>query len=338
MIAKAGLFDFNRLNSFCGTQIGSDVTAEQLAGFIECGRVTVEHLIECGNLQGSADADPYSERLRNLAKEQATGKWFEKEISKPILHSHYGILSPEDAALIKPMRNYPNQFAIVNTGGRAVIMDLKQRDLTKAIMTESDFELLYRNEWVEVVGEDGRVNNVYPAKQFLSKPPKNTRVYRGGFVFKPSGTVAADECNLYPGMLIKPDSSGSYSMLHELIKDVWAQGDETITEYVLEWFMHIFKYPGQKVGTSIAIRGGYGDGKTIVPEKLMSRILGTLLLLVPNQRMILGDFNEAMLGKLLIVCEEAAFAGDKAAFDKMLWCWGRRTLGEWCPGGGSEPK
>ena len=158
---------------------------------------------------------------------------------------------------------------------------------------------------------------VYPAKQFLSKPPKDTRVYRGGFVFKPSGTVAADECNLYRGMLIKPDPSGSCSMLHELIKDVWAQGDETITEWVLEWFMHIFKYPGQKVGTSIAIRGGYGDGKTIVPEKLMSRILGDMLLLVTNHRMILGDFNEAMLGKLLIVCEEAAFAGDKAAFDRM---------------------
>ena len=35
MIAKPGLFDFGRLNSLCGTQIEPDVTAEQLAGFIE---------------------------------------------------------------------------------------------------------------------------------------------------------------------------------------------------------------------------------------------------------------------------------------------------------------
>ena len=33
--------------------------------------------------------------------------------------------------------------------------------------------------------------------------------------------------------------------------------------------------------------------------------------------MILGDFNEAMLGKLLTVFEEAAFAGNKADFDRM---------------------
>ena len=52
-------------------------------------------------------------------------------------------------------------------------------------------------------------------------------------------------------------------------------------------------------------------------SKLMSTILGDMLLRVTNHRMILGDFNEAMLGKLLTVFEEAAFAGDKAAFDKM---------------------
>ena len=207
-----------------------------------------------------------------------------RETSSPILRSRYGVLSTEDTALIKPMRDYVRDFAILNTGGKAVIMDLKQPDLSKAIMAESDFELLHRNEWVEVASEDGRVNTMFPAKQFLSKPPKDTRVYRGGFVFKPSGTVAADEYNLYRGMLIEPDPSGSCSMFHELIKDVWAQGDETITEWVLEWLMHIIAHPGHKVGTSIAIRGGYGDGKSIVFEKLLSPILGDMLLRVTNHQ------------------------------------------------------
>ncbi len=68
MIAKPGLFDFARLNSLCGTQIEPDVTAQQLAGFIECGRVTVAHLIECGALQTSDEADPYPQKLKNLAQ------------------------------------------------------------------------------------------------------------------------------------------------------------------------------------------------------------------------------------------------------------------------------
>ena len=325
MIAKPGLFDFARLNSLCGTQIEPDVTAEQLAGFIECRQVTVADLVACGTPQGSDEADAYTQKLKNVANEQAAGKllkrqvddelrfiakefdvrWksietdfkrFQKETSSPILHSHFGILSAEDAALIKPLRNYVRDFAILNTGGKAVIMNLKQPDLSKAIMAESDFELLHRNEWIEVVREEGHFNTILPAKQFITKPPKNTRVYRGGFVFKPSGTVAADQYNLYRGMLIEPDPSGSCSMFHELIKDVWAHGEETTADWVLEWLMHIVAYPGHKVGTSLAIRGGYGEGKTIVPD-LMSTILGDLLLSVTNHRMILGDFNRGHAGQ-----------------------------------------
>ena len=106
-------------------------------------------------------------------------------------------------------------------------------------------------------------------------------------------------------------------MLYDLIREVWAQGDEQIAQWVQEYFMHIVAHPGEKVGTSIAIRGGPGDGKSIICEQLMSRILGDMLLRVANQRIILGDFNESLTGKLLTVLEEAAFAGDKAAFDRM---------------------
>jgi len=196
-------------------------------------------------------------------------------------------------------------------------MALQQRDISKAIMPRDDFEFLHRNEWFEVVREDGSKTTIFPAKRFVAKPPKNAQVYRGGFVFKPSGTVAADEYNLYRGMLIEPDSSGDCSMLYDLIREVWARGDEQIAQWVIEWLMHIVAFPGQKVGTSIAIRGDPGDGKSIVCEQLMSQILGDMLLRVANQKMILGDFNEALIGKLLTVLEEAAFAGDKATFDKM---------------------
>jgi hypothetical protein len=118
-------------------------------------------------------------------------------------------------------------------------------------------------------------------------------------------------------MLVEPDQSGSCSLLYDLIREVWANGDEDTAEWVKEYFQHIIRYPGEKVRTSIAIRGGYGDGKSIIAEKLMTTILGDMLLRVANHRMILGDFNESLIGKLLTVLEEAAFAGDKSAFDKM---------------------
>ena len=42
-----------------------------------------------------------------------------------------------------------------------------------------------------------------------------------------------------------------------------------------------------------------------------------MVLRVANHRMIVGDFNEAAIAKLAIVLEEAAFAGDKAGFDRL---------------------
>jgi hypothetical protein len=48
----------------------------------------------------------------------------------------------------------------------------------------------------------------------------------------------------------------------------------------MEWLMHIVAYPGDKVGTSLAIRGVPGHGESIVFEKLLSIILGDMLLCV----------------------------------------------------------
>src|SRR5207253_1984018 len=101
---------------------------------------------------------------------------------------------------------------------------------------------------------------------------KGSQFYRGGLVFKPSGTVAADEYNLFRGMLVVPDASGSCSLFYDLIREVWTR-EEDAELWVTEQFMHMIRFPGEKVRTSMAIRGGYGDGKSIIAEKLMSIIL-----------------------------------------------------------------
>lgn len=55
----------------------------------------------------------------------------------------------------------------------------------------------------------------------------------------------------------------------------------------------------------------------VADSKCLSTILGDMLLRVANHRVVLGDYNEAMMGKLVTVLEEATFVGDRANFDKM---------------------
>ena len=343
IVGAPGLFDFEALSSLCSIQISDDITAPQLAEFIEAGCITLARLIQCWK-EPQRGNSAYECRLNELiAAEQAGAlrrdidlriaairREFEvkqKAIDadlKTLRHgaenntveTALGALSADDTAFIVPFRNYTEDFAIINSGGKAMILKLDQHDLSKAMMTASDFEMLYRKDWVDIVGPDGHKRTVYPPKQFIAKPPKNARVYHDGFVFKPCGTVKATEYNLFRGMLIAPDPSGSCSLFHDLIKEVWAQGNPDIYEWVIEYLFHIIARPGERIGTSIAIRGDYGDGKSIVFKRLQT-ILGDMLLTVANQNLILGEYNEALLGKLVTVLEEAAFAKDKQAFDRL---------------------
>ena len=189
VVAQPGLFDFSLLNELCGTQISPDITAEQLVEFVEAGRITVDQLVRCTSRGQTTGSDgPYEMKLRALAKERAAGrilghafdkalaalaaefggkiktieadlKKFEREAEQPIP----GLLSPEETALIPTLRDYVRDFAIVNTGGKGMIMSLRQPELSKAIMPRDDFEFLHRNEWIETITEDGKVTTIHPA-------------------------------------------------------------------------------------------------------------------------------------------------------------------------------
>lgn len=344
MIARPGLLDFAKLSEVSGKQIASDVSAKQLAAFIEDGHVTVEHLTECVICEPSESAeepsDPYQGALNALAWRKLREKMLDTAINReldvlvakfsrklkdvkldfartcesvPDPSASPGFLSAEESDLVRPFRDLADQFAFLGQGGNGYILDMLQPDVSKAVMSTEGFELLHRDQWF--IGADGQV--VYPAKCYLAKPPHSAQFYRGGLVFEPSATVGADQYNLYRGLLIEPDASGSCDLFKELLRDVWAHGDQIIYEWVLEWFMHIIAFPGEKVSTSIAIRGDYADGKSFPTERAMSAILGDMLMRVADQNAVLGDFNEALIGKLMIVLEEAAFAGDKAAFDRL---------------------
>ena len=80
VLAKPGLFDLDRLNELCGTQIAPDITAEQLAGFVNLGQITVAQLLDCIRQQPASEgADLYSTKLKALAAETMADKLSSRE-------------------------------------------------------------------------------------------------------------------------------------------------------------------------------------------------------------------------------------------------------------------
>ena len=184
--------------------------------------------------------------------------------------------------------HYRDKWAVVNAGGKVLFFNTKETDLSRAL-------------WAE---------------QFAKRPPKGTKFYPNGFRFKPGGNADPETFNLFRGLHVGPCPSGSCELFRELIFDVWASGNAELGEWLWEYLLHMVARPGERVRTCIAVRGSQGAGKSIVFE-MMRRIFDDMLLVIDNQHMVLGAFNESLVGKLAVVLEEAAFAGDRGAFQKM---------------------
>ena len=221
----------------------------------------------------------------------------------------------DDAAdPVAEVAKYASSWAFINAGGKTLLLNTEERDLSKALLAEADFARLHRYDYA--TGSNGQDGTVYYAKEFLKRPPRQTKFYKNGFCFKPGGDADPGTFNLYRGLNVTASPSGSCELFRELIFDVWARRDQDLGAWLWEYFLHLVAHPGERIRTSIAIRGSQGAGKSIVFE-MMRRILGDMLLVVDNQNIVLGAFNESLVGKLGVVLEEAAFAGDRGAFQKM---------------------
>lgn len=337
--------DFDRLNALAkpGTQVGPGVSAADLAEHLRRGNFTVADLLSCSGpkiddeltnslralaeaLEGGTISNVgVTEQLKKLkAKHQAGLSDLQKDFKATCAALKQervlaGVLTPSEASSLNARNDYSSLYAIV-LSGRTYVLNLNEPSISRALIAHEDFKKIYKNDFSVINTEKGS-SIIYHAEEWLDLPPEDAQFYTGGLVFKPHAStgqnVRPDQYNLFSGFLIEPDPSGSCDLFHKLIREIWVQGDDALYQWVMEFFMHPLRFPGDKIGTSIAIRGTHGDGKSIVTEQLMAPIYGDTLLRVTNQNMVLGDYNEALSGKLLVALEEAAFAGDKQAFARL---------------------
>ena len=80
--------------------------------------------------------------------------------------------------------------------------------------------------------------------------------------------------------------------------------------YILDWLAHVVQKPHEKPGVALVLRGTEGIGKSLFTG-LISRIVGTgNTIISASGQQVVGRFNGHLMNKLLIIGEEAFFAGD----------------------------
>lgn len=200
---------------------------------------------------------------------------------------------------------YNQNFAVVLVGDKTVVLWEKPDEdnphkVDINFISPSAFGMLFGNRYVQLGRKEEPAPNVWMKSE-------RRRTYQG-VVFKPGRTTKRDY-NLWRGFAYEPDPDGDFSLLVEHIRENVAQGDESLERWIWAWFAQMFQQPGNKVGTSLALRGKQGTGKTVVGQH-MGALFPAHYKLVDDSRYVTGQFNAHQASCLLMHADEAFFAGD----------------------------
>ena len=184
----------------------------------------------------------------------------------------------------------------------------------------TDFKLLSSaafHEWnaehkIKVGTDKNGKPMTMPDTRFWMRHAKRRKYQDIGFF---PGRDMPDYYNLWRGFAVEPRKGDCSKFLAHVYENV-CQGDDALYAWVMAWFADIFQRPAVKCGTSLALRGKQGVGKTKIGE-VMESLLGVHYKLVADPRFVTGRFNSHMISLLMLHADEGFWAGDKKAEGKL---------------------
>lgn len=193
-------------------------------------------------------------------------------------------------------------YVVTPDGAKAAIKPAK--GAPPVFYSEGALERLFRNR--EISYGDGK--KLKPATLFFYDRERETF---DGTCFDPASAGEEHKFNIWTGFAVEP-AKGDWSLLKTHIRDLLCGGDEELFAWFMTWIASPFARPDAKVPSSVAVRGEQGTGKSKLFDWLREA-MGCAALKVSQGKHLVGSFNAHLDGKLLLVCEEAFWAGDKAA-------------------------
>lgn len=176
-------------------------------------------------------------------------------------------------------------------------------------MSSAAFREWYAHTLVPV-GE----NKAEPLGSYWLAHPKHRQAQGFGFWPHPR-TPKPGHVNMYRGFAIKQAHEPrpqDCALFVAHIRRIICNSNPVLFEYVMAWLADLFQNPGGgKPGVALVLRGGRGTGKGTFTGPLLSMIGKMHAMQINNQNRLTGRFNGHLADKLLLVCDEAFWSGDK---------------------------
>lgn len=234
--------------------------------------------------------------------------------------------------------HYPDlraQYGKLVHSSKVEIIDEKRTPETGKLKTLSidHFHNLHGNTVVTVETKKNEVRRVQVTKEWL-KDDTMIRVYND-VTFdpgKPFPRTPQGEYNLWCGFPVKPIklTDEQRKQVEERIvghiKEVWCEGREDLTQWVLMFFADLMQRPWNKPQCAICVMGGQGTGKSIILDLGFKPILKHMYTATSERDQLVGKFNKHAEGKLLWLAEESLFGGAHDAMNKLKDLISRDTI------------
>ena len=151
--------------------------------------------------------------------------------------------------------------------------------------------------------------------EWLGWPQRRT--YRKVVFAPPKLVVPSTDYNLWKGFTLerdedqKPEDRCPRILAH--LHDIVCSGNDDHYRYLLKWYAFAVQYPAERPGVAVVMRGviGSGKGSAVRPfERIFGRHHFVQLDKLDH---LVGRFNTALSGKVIVFADEAMWAGIKGS-------------------------
>ena len=145
-----------------------------------------------------------------------------------------------------------------------------------------------------------------------------------GLVFAPAQEVSNRWYNLWRGFDYTPVASDSaspraaaavQSWVHHCIENI-AQGDKALGRWFIGYMAHLIQKPYDKPLVALVLKGRKGTGKNAALERV-GALFKRNMVVADDDRYLIGNFNSHLEACLMLVLDEASWAGSKRVEGKL---------------------
>lgn len=136
----------------------------------------------------------------------------------------------------------------------------------------------------------------------------NRRFYNG-LELAPNGSRNANYFNIWRGFTVEP-KRGEWPLFREQLNLV-AGGNPDHARYIKKWMAETVQQPDRRIGIALAFRGLQGSGKSSFAIKF-GELFGRHFQHLDSEQHLLGRFNAHLAEAIVVLADEAVWAGGKA--------------------------